>query len=172
MLRNLLLMACIAGPLLYSMAPTASSQITIQPGPGGPHIHPQPQCINSIVREPVVMFDVSGSTLLGPQALHMTMYNDGFITISKKTTFPNAIAVEQANVPQVYVEGLVRRLEFAGALQLCDQQQTVTDVPLTSLTILGGNGQSHSFNYWIGTGDYQRTENVMRGFIAHVFPGF
>jgi hypothetical protein len=170
MLRSTLLIACIAGPLLFSLAPAANSQGSITPG--GPVIQPQPNCVNSIVREPVVMFDVSGSTLLGPQALHMTVYNDGFVTISKKTTFPSAIGVESAQIPLLWVHGLVNRLDHAGALQLCDQDFTVSDIPLTSVSLIGGNGQSHSFNYWIGTAQYQRTEQVMRGFINHIFPGF
>ena len=129
-----------------------------------------PTAKNRIDREPVVMFDVNGGTLLGPVFEHLAVYSDGSASYTSFSSLA-AASVEGTTVSADDLNRLVQDLEAAGARTLLDQQMTVTDVPLTTVTLFRGStdAQAHSFSYWIGADVYDTTDDVLSEFIATHF---
>lgn len=165
-MRRLALIApLIAAP--FFVASLSSMQI-IAPAPVG--------CVNSLVHEPVVVYDIAGSTLLGPFFEHLTVYNDGHAIISATTYDPDPGQCQTAVLTPAEVVQLRQDLNAAGALTLCDDSGLIpSDLPLTTITMFRGttNAAAHTFSYWGGFDPtYGPVDQVIRDLIAAKFPGF
>ena len=133
---------------------------------------------NSIINEPMVSFSIAGSTLTGTVHRQLTVYNSGFVTISKfdNQVFPTqgiTKDVQTASVSQEDALLLLIRLAQAGALTLPDQPGFVNDVPLSTLTLLEGKelALSRTISWWVDP-SYSGIQSVLDDFIASTFPGF
>ena len=138
---------------------------------------PAPQAGAPIVFEPVVMFDVTGTTFAGTVHEHMTVYNNGFVTISKRNDNPFGnlqIDVQTADVGAAAASQLLGNLISAGVTTLPDQAVGAADLPLSTLTVLQGKQQalSRTFSYWAATNQYAAVSSVINGFKTSTFPGF
>lgn len=124
----------------------------------------------TIRREPVVIFDVSGGTLLGPVAEHLAVYDDGFASYSQSSPLDNP-SVETRMLSPTAIQQLVLDLNAAGAHTLGDQTTTVTDVPLTTVTVFrgGADARAHTFSYWLGSNAYSATQGVLADLIETEF---
>ena len=132
-----------------------------------------PALVNKILHEPIVIYDLTGSTLTGPFNLNLEVYNDGTAKISGVTG--QTADARVANVGQQTALQFAKDLRSAGAWTLSDQQLVVADVPLKTITVLRGfNGdlEGRSFSYWTGVNQYQGVEIAAQLFIAQHFPGF
>jgi hypothetical protein len=96
-------------------------------------------CQNKIMHEPVVSYDVTGSTFAGPFHEHFTVFNNGFASLSRLTNFSGADA-QTANISAADVAQLRTDLAATGAYSLCDITASVSDIPLTTITVFRGNG--------------------------------
>lgn len=132
-----------------------------------------PTCENILVHEPIVMFELSGSSFAGPVERLLTIYGDG----SMKLAAADAAGPGKCSVGQLTPENALafqQALAQAGAGSLCDDGLFVTDVPLRTLTFLRGgqDTRAHTFSYWLGDGDYAAVDALLEDFIAEQFPGF
>lgn len=127
--------------------------------------------LNGIKMEPVLNYDVSGSTLTGPFHSRITVYNNGFITSSNCGGFVsfagsnNGAGTAMATPAQV--SKLRKQLIDAGGLTLPDQNISVADLPLTTVTVFQGatNAKAHTFSFWAGFGaGYSQIQQVILDF--------
>ena len=139
-------------------------------------------CPNFIPVEPIVNYDVTGSTLLGPFHYRYTVYSTGFVTLSRQSATPLfegeiaplGFGATTLSVPKEDVDQLKKDLRAAGAFQLCDQNLFVADIPMTTVTVFAGgtNSLAHTFSYWTGSGSYESVQEVLGEFQAAHFPNF
>lgn len=126
-----------------------------QPRPGSPK------------RVPLVVVDRTGGTLLGPAHMHLLVYNDGHVVYGSRSGAPGDAHDFHRRLDLKAVQGLHARLLAAGAMTLGDQTMQVTDVPLTTVTVLEpkARASANSFSYWIGVEGHEPVETLLRGFI-------
>lgn len=171
MIARLLAVGLAAVVLLGSMGSQAQLQIT------------EPVPTNPIRREPVLVYDVSGTTLLGFDHYRLSVYNDGLITVSKKiplTLVPVDPSLFEVNahakvISESEVEQLRVDLINAGAATLSDDTTTVFDIPLTTVTFFetpGPRAKSNTFSYWLAGGPFAAVESVVDAFIEFHFGNF
>lgn len=147
----------------------------VQPAPSASATAPA----NTIVNEPVVVFQVNGSTQTGTVHRQLSVYNNGFVTIAKldHQVFPvnqEIKDVQTANVGSEAAFQLLLRLVQAGAAELPDQPLVASDIPLNTLTVLQGKelALSRTFSWWVGIGGYAGVQQVVNDFVQTHFPGF
>jgi hypothetical protein len=169
-MRPTALLLSIAGcSALFAVAPQAQHSI-----------QQSRTCPNSIRHEPLLLFEQSGGTLLGPMYRNLTVYSDGRATLTQD----EAAAFDSEEVTETMVASvsltpdnvaaLWAVLVDAGAFTLCDADAEVFDVPLNTVTIFDGraDADAHTYSYWIGTGDHAIVDTVISHFIAMQFPDF
>lgn len=123
--------------------------------------------------EPVLVFDVSGSTLLGPVHRHLAVYNSGNVSYATRGPREAVPFVGSTLLDAKRVEALVSGLSAAGAWQGVDQDHAVTDCPLTTVTVLTAatDGRAHSFSYWVATQrTHEAVQDLIDAFVTEVFP--
>ena len=132
---------------------------------------------NPLRHEPVLILDVTGSTLLGIVHRHLTIYNDGFATLSafEPGSFrapPTQAYAGTAFATESTVAQMKQALGRVGVFALEDQRGFVFDVPLTTVTIFRGatNAVAHTYSYWLPTGDYGAADAIVQDFVADHFP--
>jgi len=170
MLRTLSLTALVGAAVAFGLSTYAVSQrgtsLSLAVSPA--------KCGNPIPVEPVVNFDVTGGTLAGPFHRRLTVYSNGAANVSTATTFPPSSDARTTNVSQSVVDDLRKALEDAGAFALCDQDISVADLPLSTVTVFEGgtDGTSHTYSYWLGIKGWSAPNQILVDFIATHFPGF
>ncbi len=134
---------------------------------------------NLQMREPILVFDVSGSSLLGPLHSRLSVYNDGLATVSRwsdNVVFGGEDGDAAINyVGSEAVDSLRKQLSAAGAFSLTDQLLIVADLPLSTVTFFrkpGTRSVANTYSYWVGTGEYGAVNTVIANFIDAHFPGF
>ncbi len=132
---------------------------------------PPPVCVNTIVHEPLFIYEVLGSSLIGPFDSTLTVYADGTLKLADAYAIDRGQCVRTQTTPRI-VNGLQQALFDAGGFALCDDTQIVTDVPLHTLTLLNAaeNPTVHTFSYWVGDGDYAAVDALLANFVAEQFP--
>ena len=159
-------------PLFAAALLAIPAAVALRPAPAAP----APQACTDFVRQqPVLIYDVTGSTLLGPVHRNLVVYGNGLASISDVSGAPPVAKAEVTNVSPDLVGTLLKDLRLAGAFTLCDQQQTILDVPLRSVTVSRGSTDSmaHTYNYWVaGASAYAVPEQVLEDFIDLAFPSF
>jgi hypothetical protein len=160
MLRAALALIVAAVPFTLAAAP----QI-IAPAP----------CLNPLVHEPLVVYDVNGSTLVGAVYRNLEVYNDGYAQIHQVGTggFYTTKA-EVAFIGASAAASFASSLAAAGAGTLCDDSNIVLDVPMQTLTTLrdATDTRGHTFSWWIPTGAYTTVDQKIQSFISATFPNF
>jgi hypothetical protein len=156
-------LALAAAPLAL-LAPAPSSQqgtVVI------PNIQPLLQ------REPTLVFDITGFSLLGELHTSMVVYNDGLVSYSNRSGFLGGDGQScTVSVPQNAVRKLTRNLAGAGAGALEDNQQLVLDVPLTTVTFMkpGTDTKAHTFSFYIGGSAHSEVSQIIGEFVAENIP--
>lgn len=153
--------------LAFSIVPLAGEHVAIRP------VAQTAGCMNAIVHEPLLVYEVRGGTLAGPVDLHLVVYSDGAARIVDVTDaeLPRA-AVAEAD-PEA-VSDLLIDLERVGGMLACDSAGFVTDMPLHTLTLLkpGTDARAHTFSWWLPENANGILEQRIASFVAEAFPGF
>jgi hypothetical protein len=129
----------------------------------------------AFAHEPVLLYEVSGSTIAGPVSLVLTVYSDGEATLVSQDAPNVAEELCTATLTAAQVRELQRDLRQAGALRLRDlRSQAIPDVPLTTVTFFqnaGNSGRSvaNTFSYLVPEDRYSDVEDVIREFIDEAF---
>ncbi len=164
-MRKSILTCLIALPatalLLAPLAQRAESQVVIS------------SACNSIDRELLVNYDTTGGTLTGPLNINLQVYSNGEVKYSRSSGLSPTLVVEHVYIAPDQAQKFQRILRDAGAFTLCDQNISVADIPLSTLTVLTGqqNGKYHNFSYYIGFGQgYSKVSQAINNFIATHIP--
>lgn len=145
-------------------------------------------CPNTIDVEPILIMNVSGSTLVGPVSRHLTVYSNGLAVYSAGANPPGGLEardLQLAGPPSTIpvalaislsidvANQLVDDLRRANAHRLCDQTTQWTDVPLKTVTLLESrpDALAHTFSFYGATGPYREVDMVMDSFLETYFPG-
>ncbi len=122
--------------------------------------------------EPILIFDVAGSSFIGETNRHAAIYNNGQIVACRSGVFGVASAVHY--VDPLSVETLRRQLIAAGAMTLPDQPTLVTDMPLTTVTFFAkGRPQAcaNTFSYFVPE-NAAAADQIIATFLATAAPSF
>ncbi len=132
---------------------------------------PPPVCDNVIVHEPLFVYEVLGSSLIGLFDSTLTVYADGSLKLADAYATGRDQYARAQITPRAAL-AMQQSLFKAGGFVLCDDPQVVTDVPLHTLTLLNGaqDATAHSYSYWVGDGDYAAVDTLLANFIAEQFP--
>lgn len=133
-----------------------------------------PTCPNTLPHEPIVLFDVTGFTLAGPMDIQLTVYNDGTARLCQTQSMTGAIDARLNYVTPAEALQLALDLGQLGAGVLCDSDVMVSDVPMSTLTILrdATDTRAHTFSWVGGFGPHGAVEQRLWNFIHATFPGF
>lgn len=128
-------------------------------------------CENTIPHEPVLVYELTGSTLVAQIDRTLYVYADGSLKLAEAEADSLGRSLRAMADPKE-VMALQLTLVQYGALNLCDDTRRVTDVPLNTLTMFRGgpDATAHTFSYWIGDGDYAGVDGVIQQFIVDKFP--
>jgi hypothetical protein len=161
MFRSTFLASIALLPIVLSAAP-ASAPPTATP------------CPNTIRHEPLVLYDITGSTLAGPIDIGLTVYNDGTARISSTGQFGQPSKAATTLIAPEKAAQLLFDLASLGAGQLCDNLALVPDLPVSTLTILrdGIDSKSHTFSWVLPQAPYAAVQARMQDFIHSNFPNF
>lgn len=168
MIRSLISLSLVA-PVYF-----AGSQVLQPNRPAAELGGPLTPCPNVIAHEPIVVYEVSGSTLLGPTDLSLIVYSDGALRLSSSSANEGAGKIASAAIDAEDAAQLAADLVATSVGKGCDQNATVTDMPLKTLTLLRGDAhaKAHSHSWWTANGSEARAEFVLESFIAAAFPNF
>ena len=130
-----------------------------------------PSCPNEIEHEPLVVYEVTGGTLSGPVDAFLAVYDDGLARYSSSVAgsgpgYSATVPVDDA------ARQLHQALIAAGAMEQCDQLENVSDMPLSTLTVLreAPRGRPNSFSWFTADGDQLgEIESLLQGFITTHF---
>ena len=153
--------------LLFSLAaPLALVPCFVSPAPAATQAATEAV---GIVWEPVLVFDVTGSTIAGPIHVNMVVYNNGFVSYASDESFSGGDLVSIQTLDPAVIKKLVRELARAGAKDLGDSTISGADLPLTTVTFLKGstNAASHTFSYTAPIGAYAAVATVINDFITN-----
>jgi hypothetical protein len=134
-------------------------------------------CTSVFGIEPVLLYDSTGSSLIGPVHEGLIVYSDGTAIRTRKDAQDagDAGTIQVRNVGSRAARMLQGALLAAGAAQLCDDPTYVADVPMAKLTLFEGlapDSAAHTVCYWRApVGDAQIVEGLVRNFLATQFPG-
>lgn len=154
--------------LLLSALPVAAGSYTA--------LHPDTatsSCVNAILHEPLLVYEVHGGTLAGPVDLNLIVFSDGqarWVDLTDADVPRGGVV----NSDPEAVQDLVRDLERIGGALNCDAQGYVTDVPLHTLTLLGPgtNTRAHTFSWWLPEGSNGAIEPRIAQFMAEFAPEY
>ncbi len=132
----------------------------------------EPPPPNIFLHEPVLVYDVSGSTLAQTVQCTLTVYNNGHASIAEKI---EGVGQEvDVSVAPVAANRLRFDLALAGAFTLGDNPDLATDVPLRTVTYFprpGPRALANTFSYLQPTGPWFAVDAVIERFIDVYFPG-
>lgn len=127
-------------------------------------------CANVLPRELVVVYDVTGGTLSGPVDLNLSVYSDGSARLS------SSLGDGLGSAQLVFMDpslttGLLQGLIAAGAMTHCDVPDFLSDVPLSTLTVLRGPARqrANSFSWTGGDAEIAAMQALLNAFIAEHF---
>ncbi|MFT5049994.1 MAG: hypothetical protein ACI8QZ_001387 [Chlamydiales bacterium] len=156
LLANVGLVLCVA-----VMAASAGQEVTsqqMQSTSGGGE--------NLVKAEPVLLFDVSGTTMAGSVHKHLSVYSNGRISLAEYG--PGG---PSRNLSKMISPGAVDRLRSSLAtnngLTLNDQAEQATDIPLTTVSVFRGatDAVCHSFSFWLAEEGYAGIKQTVDAFI-------
>ncbi len=158
MVRTHLAITLAALPFLFAAAPA--------PAPA--------TCPNTIQHEPLVLYDVNGSTIAGPIDTSLVVYNDGTTRVSSTSQFGLPSKSEIAYLGPNVAHQLLLDLSALGAGHLCDEFAVVPDLPTSTLTIFrdATDSRNHTFSWVITPAPYDAVQQRLQDFIHANFPNF
>jgi hypothetical protein len=127
-------------------------------------------CANLTPRELIVAYDVTGGTLTGPVDLHLSVYSDGSARLS--SSLGDGLGSSQhVHLDPAVTTGLVQGLIGAGAMTHCDVPDFLSDVPLSTLTVLRGPARkrANSFSWTGGDDEIAVMQALLNTFVADHF---
>lgn len=120
------------------------------------------------VHEPLVAYDIQGTTFAGPFDETLLVYNDGVV---------KHFSLSQGKAAVVYLSPTLTRqlakdLFLAGAFTLCDAPEAGADIPMQTLTLFRGKADAltHSVNWWNDDPPYGAVRQILDDFIAANVP--
>ena len=132
-------------------------------------------CVKAFQREPVLVYDKTGSTLIGAVHEQLTVYSDGLATYSKLTPMNGDGEVSVRTLSPRNLAALVDALTAVGAQVMCDDPIQMSDVPLVTVSVLQGEGAdaaAHTFSYYdASSGSQGLVEAILRDFIEAQMAG-
>lgn len=133
-----------------------------------------PACPNIVTHEPLVLYDITGSSFAGPIDIALTVYNDGTARISSSNQLGLPSQAETVMVGAVDAHQLLLDLSALGAGHLCDSFQGIPDVPVSTLTVFRDavDSRNHTFSWVLAQGAYAPVEQRLQDFIHSTFPNF
>ena len=166
MLRSFLAGTLAALPLAFTLAPSPANPATAAAAQAG--------CQDLWAQHPLVVYDVTGSTLAGPVDLSLVVYDSGVAKLSSASGAPGQGKARVEYLTPQATLALARALFQSGSFQTCDQPLAGSDVPLKTLTVFRGgtDAKAHSFSWWITENEYAVLEQHVTDFIGAHFGGF
>jgi hypothetical protein len=158
--------AALAAVLLtLAIVPLAPAQTVATPRP------PVPPCPNAIVREPLVSFESTGGTLLGPVDIALAVFNDGSARLSSAFGGTGPGSSQLVYLDPAETEALRDGLVALGALARCDVPDLVSDTPLQTLTVhrAATTKRSNTFSWFQDDDDLLAMRALIDDFIAAHF---
>ncbi|MBK7875979.1 MAG: hypothetical protein IPJ77_09535 [Planctomycetes bacterium] len=164
----------LALPLVLPFVIAAPSMQSTAPAGSATQLTPIPGCCNTFLHEPLLVYDVAGSTIAGPTYAHLVVYDDGHAFIAATTAASDPGRAATSVLSRSEVQALKNALVAQGAYAQCDDTQLMSDVPLTTVTVLNGttNGVARSFSYQQPNASQAGIELRIRDLIAQHFPGY
>ena len=126
-------------------------------------------CEEIHIAQPMLIVHTSGSTLTGPVFQLMTVYSNGESSLSQADGLNPTPMISTTTLDLEAIAKLRADLRRANAMNLCDQEGIVLDVPLTTVTVFdGGTGKSvaNTFSYWGGFGDHGEVQAAVNNLMA------
>ena len=162
---------------LFPLSLVAVFSVLVLRGTGAPAIAAAPAavpCPNVLPHEPIVIYDVNGYTLAGPLDLQMIVYGNGFARLSTTNTPDGEGKSQITTVSPTDANALLVALAKRGAFELCDDPSFVTDMPMSTLTVMKSDTtvRAHTYSWWVAQGPYGAPEQVLLDFISSAFPNF
>lgn len=148
MTRTLLVVALAGAPFLALTLDPLSPSVSLAPTAASS------PCPNDIAREPVLIYDQSGSTLSGIVTRHVCVYGDGTVIASHASggtaLFPYESGARITHVDPARITKLRTDITQAGVWSLCDESLSLADFPLTTVTVLRGgtDALAHTYSYY------------------------
>jgi hypothetical protein len=133
-----------------------------------------PPCPNTIRHEPLVLYDVTGSTIGGAIDIGLTVYNDGTARLSSTGQFGQASKAETVFVGPDAALQLLLDLSALGVGHLCDNFADVPDLPTSTLTIFRDavDARNHTVSWVEGLAPFDAVQLRLHDFIQKTFPNF
>lgn len=162
MKRSTLLGSLVALPLVLAVSSGTARSVE----PAG--------CTNIWVHEPLLVYDISGGTFVGPTDLSLTVYGSGQVKISSASLLPGVGQAAIAFVTPAEARGLAVELRALGAHFLCDVPVSGADIPLKTLTVFGAGTDTfaHTFSWFSVDADTAPIQQLLTEFISDTFPEF
>jgi hypothetical protein len=162
---------------LLPLSLAAVFSVLVPRGTSAPAIAAAPQavpCPNVLPHEPIVIYDVNGFTLAGPLDLQMTVYGSGLARLSTTNAHNGEGKSQMTTVSQAEASRLLVALAKHGAFELCDDPSFVSDMPMSTLTVMKPDTtvRAHTYSWWVAQGPYGAPEQVLLDFISSAFPNF
>jgi len=135
---------------------------------------PPPPCANLFPHEPVVVYEISGHTLCCLVDESLTVYGDGYARLSRATYDGTGSKSQLAYVGTAPVQALIADLGALGAGTSCDRPELVSDMPLSTLSVMRGetDGRAHTFSWFFDDGAGGAITARLDAFVQATFPGF
>ncbi len=134
---------------------------------------PQAPCANVFAHEPLVIYEVNGFTFGGFLDQFLIVYSDGSARLSRGTLDGTGTSTRLAHVGQDEAINLARNLVLLGARDRCDDPSIISDLPLSTLTVIGATTDARSHTYsWYHPEDpaAQAIQLRLQEFLATWFP--
>ena len=128
------------------------------------------ECENVHAHEPMLVYEVAGSTLTGVVDRTLIIYSDGVMKLTSAVPGEPGTCITLQTTTNVTTK-LYRGLAEAGALTLCDDDLLAIDMPLHTLTLLRGayDMRGRTISFWNINGAYGVIGVMMEDFIAEQF---
>ena len=159
------LAACAAGALVLSALarPSDMSRLELRSY--------EDACTNLWANEPVLVYNVQGSTLVELVHTNMVVYNSGSVMLTSTSSAPTEGAPQTCfSVDPMVAQQLLYDLAAAGAFTACDGIAAVSDVPLTTVTVFSGttDARAHTFSFFDNLSDptHGDVQDIIQEFIA------
>lgn len=120
------------------------------------------QQIGSKDRQPVLIHDISGSTLLGSVQSTTIVWSDGSVSYSSNS-YKSDPVVDTWTLSDSAYEGLLQGMMDSDAWILPDQWPQATDIPVHTVTVLDptSDASAHTFSFWIKHGEYEGIGTIL-----------
>lgn len=127
-------------------------------------------CENLIFSEPVVVYQVTGSTLLGAYDLELILNSNGIVRLSSGVLERSQLAF----IGPGAANAVSRRMEALGGMLECDQDGTYSDAPIHTLTVLRGftDARAHSASWYAPSAPQALMQMELDQLITDLFPEF